>query len=89
MVGPGSSGVQYKQLAGKMALEQRRCLPADEPEVDYRVKVTSKKDVIEQLNKYKNVLQTVFDGQEDVEEETRRVLLQELRAVSRSESDIS
>lgn len=65
-----------------MDLEQRRRLPADEPDVEYRVKVTSKKDVIEQLNKYKKVLHTVFDGQEDVEEETRRVLLQELLAVS-------
>lgn len=69
-----------------MDVEQRRCLPADEPDVDYRVKVTSKKDVIEQLNKYKNVLQTVLDGQADVEEEAKRVLLQELLAVSRTKA---
>lgn len=42
--------------------------------------VRSKKEVIEQLNKYKTLLETVFDGQEDVEEETKRVLLQELLA---------
>lgn len=76
----------YKQLAVKMDAEQGGSLPADDTDQDYRVKVTSKKDVTEQLNKYKKILETVFDGQTDVEEEIKRVLLQELLAVSHSHS---
>lgn len=76
----------YKQLAVKMNAEQGVCLPADDTDLEYRVKVTSKKDVTEQLNKYKKVLETVFDGQPDVEEQIKRVLLQELLAVSHSNS---
>lgn len=69
-----------------MNAEQGVCLPADDTDLEYRVKVTSKKDVTEQLNKYKKVLETVFDGQPDVEEQIKRVLLQELLAVSHSNS---
>lgn len=69
-----------------MDAEQGGCLPTDDTDLEYRVKVTSKKDVTEQLNKYKTILETVFDGQPDVEEEIKRVLLQELLAVSHSNS---
>uniref|UniRef100_A0A3Q0SFG0 NSL1 component of MIS12 kinetochore complex n=1 Tax=Amphilophus citrinellus TaxID=61819 RepID=A0A3Q0SFG0_AMPCI len=48
---------------------------------EYRVQVTSKKEVSEQVNKYKELLKTALDGQpEDFPEETKRVLLQELLA---------
>uniref|UniRef100_A0A3Q4H5G0 NSL1 component of MIS12 kinetochore complex n=1 Tax=Neolamprologus brichardi TaxID=32507 RepID=A0A3Q4H5G0_NEOBR len=48
---------------------------------EYRVQVTSKKVVSEQVNKYKELLKTALDGQpEDFPEETKRVLLQELLA---------
>uniref|UniRef100_A0A674N6X9 NSL1 component of MIS12 kinetochore complex n=1 Tax=Takifugu rubripes TaxID=31033 RepID=A0A674N6X9_TAKRU len=63
-----------------MDAEQGGCLPTDDTDLEYRVKVTSKKDVTEQLNKYKKILETVFDGQPDVEEQIKRVLLQELLA---------
>lgn len=53
----------------------------DETNEEYRVQVTSKKQVIEHINKYKAVLNKVLDGQPDVAEETKRVLLQELLAV--------
>lgn len=67
---------------------ERRCLPAGEANLEHRVNVRSKKEVIEQLNKYKTILETVFDGQKDVEEETKRVLLQELLAVRFSKVDV-
>lgn len=56
-------------------------LPIDETNQEYRVKVTSKKQVIDQLDKYKDILKTALDGQPDAAEETKRVLLQELLAV--------
>lgn len=64
---------------------ERESLPAGEtnPE-EYRVQVRSKKQVIEQVNRYKNILKTVLDGQPEVEAETKRVLLQELLAVGRT-----
>ncbi|XP_049914065.1 kinetochore-associated protein NSL1 homolog isoform X1 [Epinephelus moara] len=55
-------------------------VPSDETNQEYRVQVTSKKQVIEQINKYKDILKTALHGQEDVAEETKRVLLQELLA---------
>ncbi|KAI3363881.1 hypothetical protein L3Q82_001481 [Scortum barcoo] len=64
-------------LAAKMEIENP---VRNEAEQEYRVKVTSKKQVTEQLNKYKEVLKTVLDGQPDGSEETKRVLLQELLA---------
>lgn len=68
-------------MAGKMEPEQRGRLTANPTNLEDRVHVSSKTQVIEQLNKYKNVLETLFDGQKGVEEETKRVLLQELLAV--------
>lgn len=56
-------------------------LPRDETNQEYRVQVTSKKQVIQQMDKYKDILKTALDGQKDVSEETKRVLLQELLAV--------
>ncbi len=55
--------------------------PSDESNQEYRVQVTSKKQVTEQINKYKNILNKALDGQPEVTEETKRVLLQELLAV--------
>lgn len=48
---------------------------------EYRVQVTSKKEVIEQINKYKDILKTALDGQPDMAADTKRVLLQEVLAV--------
>lgn len=56
-------------------------LPSDETNQEYRVQVTSKKEVIMQINKYKDILKTALDGQPEVAEETKQVLLQELLAV--------
>lgn len=56
-------------------------LPSDESNKDCRVQVTSKKKVMEQIKKYKDVLKTALDKQPEVAEETKRVLLQELLAV--------
>ncbi|TNN39200.1 Kinetochore-associated protein NSL1 [Liparis tanakae] len=52
----------------------------EDPSREYRVLVTSKKQVTEQINKYKDILLTALDGQTEVCGETRRVLLQELLA---------
>lgn len=60
---------------------ESEALPRDETNQEYRVKVTSKKQVIDQINKYKDILRTALDGQTDAAEETKRVLLQELLAV--------
>ncbi|XP_070705868.1 kinetochore-associated protein NSL1 homolog [Pempheris klunzingeri] len=54
--------------------------PSDETKQEYRVQVTSKKQVTEQINKYKDILKAALDGQPDLAEETKRVLLQELQA---------
>lgn len=59
-------------------------VPGDETNQEYRVRVTSKKQVTERVNKYKNVLKTVLDGQPEVDEETKRVLIQELLAVGQT-----
>ncbi|XP_034384210.1 kinetochore-associated protein NSL1 homolog [Cyclopterus lumpus] len=54
--------------------------PSDDTNQDFRVPVTSKKQVTGQVNKYKDILKTALDGQTDVSGETKRVLLQELLA---------
>ncbi|XP_037305415.2 kinetochore-associated protein NSL1 homolog [Pungitius pungitius] len=43
-----------------------------------RVQVTSKRHVVGQIDQYKDILRTALDGQPDVSEDTKRVLLQEL-----------
>ena len=79
---------KYKQLAVKMELDNQRISPPGEANLEYRVNVRSKKEVIEQLNKYKSILERTFDEQKDVEVETKRVLLQELLAVSYSKVNV-
>ncbi|XP_035534756.1 kinetochore-associated protein NSL1 homolog [Morone saxatilis] len=54
--------------------------PSDASNQEYRVQIASKKQVMEQINKYKDVLKTALDGQPEVAEETKRVLVQELLA---------
>lgn len=56
----------------------------DEAKQEFRVHVTSKKQVSDQLDRYRDILKTALDGQPDVEEDTKRVLLQELLAVRRT-----
>lgn len=56
----------------------------DEAKQEFRVHVTSKKQVRDQLDRYRDILKTALDGQPDVEEDTKRVLLQELLAVRRT-----
>lgn len=72
-----------------MEAVESEILPSEVTNPEYRVQVTSKKVVSEQVNKYKQLLKTALDGQpedfpEDFPEETKRVLLQELLAVSPS-----
>ncbi|XP_028996280.1 kinetochore-associated protein NSL1 homolog [Betta splendens] len=45
-----------------------------------RVQIKSKKQVVEQMNRYKELLKTVLDGQADMAADTKRVLLEELEA---------
>ncbi|XP_034004046.1 kinetochore-associated protein NSL1 homolog [Trematomus bernacchii] len=47
---------------------------------EFRVKVTSKKQVTQQINEYKKILQTALNGQTGVAEETKTSLLHELLA---------
>ncbi|KAF3850282.1 hypothetical protein F7725_020001 [Dissostichus mawsoni] len=55
-------------------------LEREDTNEEFRVKVTSKKQVIQQINEYKNILQTAFNGQTGVTEETKTRLLHELLA---------
>ncbi|XP_071776332.1 kinetochore-associated protein NSL1 homolog isoform X2 [Centroberyx gerrardi] len=55
-------------------------LPDDETSQEFRVQVTAKKVVVEQINKYKEVLKNVVEEQPGVAEETKQLLLQELLA---------
>ncbi|KAK1889297.1 Kinetochore-associated protein NSL1 like [Dissostichus eleginoides] len=55
-------------------------LEREDTNEEFRVKVTSKKQVIQQINEYKNILQTAFNGQTGVAEETKTRLLHELLA---------
>ncbi|XP_068199345.1 kinetochore-associated protein NSL1 homolog isoform X1 [Antennarius striatus] len=66
-------------LAEKMEPESR--IRGDEGSVEYRVQVPSKRRVIDQIDRYQQVIKRVLDGQEDVGPDTRRMLLQELLAV--------
>lgn len=53
-------------------------------EEEYRVKFTSKKNVVEQIKKYKELLKKVLNGQPQLSEEAKQLLQEELLAVSRS-----
>ncbi|XP_054616871.1 kinetochore-associated protein NSL1 homolog [Dunckerocampus dactyliophorus] len=55
-------------------------LLASEINQEYRVQLTSKKHAIEQMKRYKVILNKALDGQPGIDEETKRVLLQELLA---------
>lgn len=57
------------------------CLNKEE---EYRVKFTSKKNVVEQIKKYKELLRKVLNGQPQLSEEAKQLLQEELLAVSRS-----
>ncbi|XP_076011139.1 kinetochore-associated protein NSL1 homolog [Genypterus blacodes] len=54
--------------------------PNDKSDQEYRIQATSKKQVVEQINRYKEVLKEAVNGQPELPEETRRVLVQELLA---------
>uniref|UniRef100_A0A3B3ZYF6 NSL1 component of MIS12 kinetochore complex n=1 Tax=Periophthalmus magnuspinnatus TaxID=409849 RepID=A0A3B3ZYF6_9GOBI len=50
------------------------------PNTEYRVQVQSKKQVQEQIDRYKELLKTVLDGQTELAADTKRELLGELLA---------
>lgn len=49
---------------------------------DFRVRVSSKRDVSERLDRCKEILRTAMDGQPEMDEESKRFIVQELLAVS-------
>ncbi|KAM9703204.1 kinetochore-associated protein NSL1 homolog [Menidia menidia] len=59
---------------------QSETSPSEEPNQEYRIEVTSKKRLTETINKCKEILKRALDGQPEVAEETKRVLLEELLA---------
>ncbi|KAM8831505.1 kinetochore-associated protein NSL1 homolog [Spinachia spinachia] len=81
-VAPGSrgfiSGLRLNKLAVKMEPVESGLSTEAERKEEYRVRVTSKRHVEGQIDKYKDILRTALDGQPDVSQETKRVLLQEL-----------
>lgn len=54
----------------------------DEAAQDFRVRVSSKREVSERLDRCKDLLRTAMDGQPEVDEDSKRVVVQELLAVS-------
>uniref|UniRef100_A0A8C6TPK7 NSL1 component of MIS12 kinetochore complex n=1 Tax=Neogobius melanostomus TaxID=47308 RepID=A0A8C6TPK7_9GOBI len=52
----------------------------EDSNIEYRVKVESKKQVQEQINRYKELLKTVFDGQTELTADSKQELLGELLA---------
>ncbi|XP_022614677.1 kinetochore-associated protein NSL1 homolog [Seriola dumerili] len=63
-----------------MATVETESSSSDETNQEYRVQVRSKKQVVGQINKYKDILKTALRGQTDIAEDTKRVLLEELLA---------
>ncbi|KAM3603264.1 uncharacterized protein V6R79_019543 [Siganus canaliculatus] len=63
-----------------METAESEALAREDTNQEFRILVTSKKQVTKQVNKYKEILQTALDGQTDIDGETKRVLLQELLA---------
>lgn len=49
---------------------------------DFRVRVSSKKDVSERMDRCKEILKTAMDGQPEVDEDSKRFIVQELLKVS-------
>ncbi|KAM4521431.1 kinetochore-associated protein NSL1 homolog [Odontesthes bonariensis] len=63
-----------------MEPSQSEASPSGETNQEYRVQVTSKREVTELINRCKEILKSALDGQPEVAEETKQVLLQELLA---------
>ncbi|XP_029352584.1 kinetochore-associated protein NSL1 homolog isoform X2 [Echeneis naucrates] len=61
------------------AVEAENC-PGDGTNNEHRVQLTSKKQVMEQMGGYKDLLRTALRGQADIPADTQRALLQELLA---------
>lgn len=53
---------------------------SEETNIEHRIHVESKKQVQNQMNKYKELLKTVFDGQTELTAESKQELLEELLA---------
>lgn len=54
----------------------------EDPEQEFRVRLTSKRKTTELMNRCCELLRSALDGQPDISEDSRRVLVQELLAVS-------
>lgn len=54
----------------------------DEAAQDFRVRVSSKREVSERLDRCKDLLRTAMDGQPEVDEDSKRAVVQELLTVS-------
>lgn len=67
-----------------MEAEQRETSPNDDTNQDYRVQVTSKRKLMELINRFKEVLNSALDGQPDISEKQKKNLLQDLLDVSPS-----
>ncbi|KAM9778263.1 kinetochore-associated protein NSL1 homolog isoform 2-T2 [Syngnathus typhle] len=52
----------------------------EETNEDFRVRLTSKKQVVEYVQQYKDILNKALDGQTGISEDTKRLLLEELLA---------
>ncbi|XP_075871413.1 kinetochore-associated protein NSL1 homolog [Nelusetta ayraudi] len=52
----------------------------DEAAQDFRVRASSKREVSERLDRCKDLLRTAMDGQPEVDEDSKRVVVQELLA---------
>ncbi|XP_037101475.1 kinetochore-associated protein NSL1 homolog isoform X1 [Syngnathus acus] len=52
----------------------------EETNEDFRVRLTSKKQVVEYVHQYKDILNKALDGQTGISEDTKRLLLEELLA---------
>ncbi|XP_020773415.1 kinetochore-associated protein NSL1 homolog [Boleophthalmus pectinirostris] len=55
-------------------------ISSEDPSTEYRIQVRSKKQVQEQIERYKELLKTVLDGQTELAADTKRELLGELLA---------
>ncbi|XP_061668342.1 kinetochore-associated protein NSL1 homolog [Syngnathoides biaculeatus] len=66
-------------MAVKMDAQARTYTLAREINEDFRVRLTSKKQAIEQMNQYKVIFKKALDGQTGVPEKTKGILLEELQ----------
>ncbi|XP_061560671.1 kinetochore-associated protein NSL1 homolog [Phycodurus eques] len=65
-------------MAVKMDAQDVRKSLAGETNEEFRVRLTSKKETIEQINQYKAILNKALDGQTGIPEKTKRLLLEQL-----------